>query len=1286
MSRSKSVEVGNANFIEQQVSRVLAGGVRPSAAELVELIRQLNPTGRGLPAAVTQRRYQLKSRLQSLLLRRFGEDVEIQVEPGRDGVVLLRHRGVERGDAAHALIAELDEDARSMVQRRLDAAGPAVHETPPPMELLRPPSRAKTKDRMANTYPSESPSELLRQGRAAMAEYDYEAARTHFESALRSSGGALVAALPLYELLVEHLAADADALELVPLLAAEAVAHAALRALIALASARLGEQQAAERWLRGLDDPAAASVWLALAQRALTDNAVEAAAAYLDRARALRAPAADLLQLSEALSALQRVKWRPQEAELERCVKEESVECVEATARELLKHWPDSLGARQALALVAQRRRQEQGERLYQQATQALAQGNWELAAHKCRTAREYGLAPTELEQAIQTARQQREQAQLQACVAELLGPGAFSTSEPLSRYAQLPGQLRSEVRRLVGNPLLDWLEALGPDRASAPTHTVVAALLALQRAETLTDPAAALAELAPHEKTLRRLDYAQRFLAKTQSALLTLRRLQAAEQLTKAETELAAGNLTTAEQWLAEVELSTLDGALRDRLRQLKERLARRHGFLGHVDDLQRYLAADDLLRAQEEVTYLLQLCEPAERPAWEARQQEIAQRIRQQWCLREFSLTNTRLAELLHTQAALDYDASQLQTLHVQADGELILAHSHGAWMVLFVVDLTDATVRQALTLRTPHSIHQPNVVVGEQRVYVLGEEYVLALDWTNKTVCAWKALKAFLAPEDRIELVCGVPGTDYLWVCSGDVVPEQATVVDARRWRARRVVRACPMLQPCLGGRVPTMIALDDDSGARQFDASGALGAELDLPDRQACSVAIHPARRGSVALLVEPPSDAPEARRPLALVEANSQRQALPLEGSHYEQASALVTSLAEQLAFVAYYGTQGIELHAYSTTETGLQALWRTPCARGCVFVQDLGAQQVLALFPTESGLALAKLGRTPPGVSQQGKFEQALPSLAGRLWCQSDPLELPSAVEHQLRERRTTEQTRELIELLRVQYATDVNVLLALTPRVSREQRLAHLDFVERRYPGQPLLAYYRTDLAVEQQSFAEAERWVAAVTAERLPHRIRRHFLHLLGIVRMRAGNLRAARRAWKLAAELPGMCQVESCMEWLDALHAAHRPVNAAHNPSRMQVIAHGLRSAERDLERGDFEGARRSLEHPKILAAQETQSLARLATAYLNLPDIAAADGLRFLHKALVLAQLVEWKPGSWDAREVFLPRTHWDEERLKSLQSAAVEWLREHLGPPWPEGSPLLPGNDPRDEVF
>src|ERR1051325_7176232 len=74
-------------------------------------------------------------------------------------------------------------------------------------------------------------TDLLDQGRRALAEFDYETARAHFEGALQDSNGDPAAARALLELLVDHMAADGDALALEAQLAPRAAADDEVRAL-----------------------------------------------------------------------------------------------------------------------------------------------------------------------------------------------------------------------------------------------------------------------------------------------------------------------------------------------------------------------------------------------------------------------------------------------------------------------------------------------------------------------------------------------------------------------------------------------------------------------------------------------------------------------------------------------------------------------------------------------------------------------------------------------------------------------------------------------------------------------------------------------------------------------------------------------------------------------------------------------------------------------------------------------------------------------------------------------
>jgi len=84
---------------------ILAGRGRPPAArELIAWIHEVNPTGQALPAAETARRYGVKSRLQSLLIRDFGDEIDVAPEPREPGVVSLHHGRMHAsiGDSAGA--------------------------------------------------------------------------------------------------------------------------------------------------------------------------------------------------------------------------------------------------------------------------------------------------------------------------------------------------------------------------------------------------------------------------------------------------------------------------------------------------------------------------------------------------------------------------------------------------------------------------------------------------------------------------------------------------------------------------------------------------------------------------------------------------------------------------------------------------------------------------------------------------------------------------------------------------------------------------------------------------------------------------------------------------------------------------------------------------------------------------------------------------------------------------------------------------------------------------------
>lgn len=97
----------------------LRPGAKPGVEDLYVLINGINPTEASLMHhREKDRRYVIKARLQSLLLRRYPEMVTI--EDDGEGTVVLMHIDGDR-DFCHAVVEDLDEDVRPLVALWLDA-------------------------------------------------------------------------------------------------------------------------------------------------------------------------------------------------------------------------------------------------------------------------------------------------------------------------------------------------------------------------------------------------------------------------------------------------------------------------------------------------------------------------------------------------------------------------------------------------------------------------------------------------------------------------------------------------------------------------------------------------------------------------------------------------------------------------------------------------------------------------------------------------------------------------------------------------------------------------------------------------------------------------------------------------------------------------------------------------------------------------------------------------------------------------------------------------------------
>ena len=205
------------------VEDMLAGRVKPDAGTLLDLIAKVNPTGLTLPKRETEERYGRKSALQSLLIQLCSDDLAVEPVQDQDSIVSLFHRGLSR-PACHAIIEELDEEARSWVRMQLDLRQWSDEEEDNrtekhALDRSGPKQRKQTgesRPEPPGPDPEGGPAELVRRGLTALKEYDYDKARTCLEAAFRKTDGDSGAAMGLLTLLVDHLGAFDEALTLAP--------------------------------------------------------------------------------------------------------------------------------------------------------------------------------------------------------------------------------------------------------------------------------------------------------------------------------------------------------------------------------------------------------------------------------------------------------------------------------------------------------------------------------------------------------------------------------------------------------------------------------------------------------------------------------------------------------------------------------------------------------------------------------------------------------------------------------------------------------------------------------------------------------------------------------------------------------------------------------------------------------------------------------------------------------------------------------------------------------------
>lgn len=1124
---------------------------------LVELIREINPTGRGLPAATEQRRYQLKSRLQSLLLRRHFDEIRLQPDAASPGLIGLLH-SPSNSDACHALLDELDLDVRSRVRFALDTAAPPA---PPPPAAP------------ANKHARTSTNDLLATGRRALADYDFDAARSAFSAAFDQE-------LPdapelLLELLVDHLAAYDDALALEDRLSDPSPRALTLLSTAAARAARLPDLL---RLSAGLSDPALAPAFTEAARLALSRSDLHDAARLLDRAHSLDPTHPDLLSLSADLARARAASRAPAEDELLRLLATADPALVRQRATSLLASWPDSAVARRALRDLDERSRRSLAEQLTSDADAAAARGDHARALSLYGDAVAHGASG--LDARISAARQHLDSAHARARTAHAaaLLQRSFDL-DACAAFLDLDPAQRAEVRSGAGGhaPALSWLEELARDTHRRELPQLVDALRALA-----APPSPALLR---HEPVLSKLEAGRR-------ALDALRADERARALAAESLRLAAARAAFDEGRHADV-VSQLTGFAPGA--ELLARAQRELDAAQRRRDFAAALTAHDALRGLE-VLRSEEYATAAPHLEWRRALQPLLRQAFEHHC---GPLSHVpELSSLRYVEGAGRWvDAAR---------GHAYWATAFGRQLCVYRLELATGRALSACVVTTPEPFSVVHVHVSQGLVAVSGlSGAFVVLDGESWDIVDWRPL-AHVAADEVVEEVLAVPAARYawLWVRINRSNEDSLRVVDLERDRVHREISQPGMLQ-LLAGAGEVRVAVNGfNRPSRIFSLGGQPDASLPGEVFEACC-----APDGKRFAGVENVEGGPLK---IWLCEPGGQSvRCDELEDSDFELPRAFATSLAARRWYLlAHALSSPPRLHCYAQDGWRLVRQWSVDAPYQSTLIGDLASERVFLLMADRSGPRCVELGEAAPGLGPPGDVPVPLPggSISG-LWCWPTEGLTGSRAAGEVSRVPSAEARRQILSRA-VDACGDpweaVDIAVTLGRWRRPEDAGVALELAEQRHRGHGAVALGRAELAFQRGELGHVD---APLRAARAAHadfgpRQTAHLLHVEGICCFARGEAAEALARFDEAAEIEECtCDLEG---WLSFLRAS---LGAAGAGEREVELIAAVRRADAATARGDSGAALRELDCPVVWQALDDQLAARLVTAALGAPDVPA-----------------------------------------------------------------------------
>lgn len=1260
-------------------SEVLSGSVHPTVEQLVELIARINPTGSSLPPGEVRRRYEHKSALQSLLINRHSDELSVEPDPEQENVVVLRHRYGHR-DACHAVIDELDVDARAWVRLQLDTFEQDT-ESPTIRKQEKKRGHIRPKEQDSDLAPADEtdPNVLLERGRRAIEEYDYEEARSCLETALERTGGALEAAIPLLELLVDHLGLYDEALDLPGRLLSSVRSDPEVRSLLALAAGRAGRIPEAERWAKNLGSIRAGEVYLVLSGAAEKKGELKKATEHLKKSRSLGFDPTEILNREKSLHDRQAELHGHDEAVIESLLEDGDVETAARKARELLEAWPNSLVARRAVRESEDHKRIDRLQECLSKAEKSLIGRNLAEGVKLLKRALELGGNAGEIEPRIAEA---EEELRKQAEARELERVDSLLRADDripgLLAYLSLDESQRGRVRGQSDMSILDWLEEMGASRLAARLRPGASeAVLALEHALVELDggrieTAAKLVQ--QHKNLLGGVKDASRVMSAFREKEEEDRRKQAGESLCRLCEALNYGDLASARSAASSMNSGLLSESERSEAERLMAGLGEKEETLRLKDAFEARKEEGDLLAARATARELADRTAGDDRTSWIKIVEELNRRIKQEW--------NVHVIEEWD-QDVVCPDEQPLLFLHdvttvwLTPDGkDLVYATSFGGWLFIRVIEVSTSKVKSAVSLRTLEPMEQYlDVLVHEDIVWIADSTgRLLGLDRNTWDIRSWHDVRKLLPGNETLDHVFPLPSERFVWAETstglGDCV---VRVLDMENWRVHREVKDI-MWTKLLAPGEPHRIVCGRREGA--FVVVN-IGGSTKQPGRiprtgQIKAVSVHPDGERLIVLAVGDSwvGEEEDFARLRVLDSGGSLSEPAELPDTFEDGRQDMVTSRNIGATYAVLETTDGEhKLLAFRPEGDSLGDIYSIDLPKSYRLVGDSRANHATLLLRGLEGPLIIPLGLQLPEISSVDDTEHHLGSLSISLmhckWTEELADDETVNVPKRFRVLKPEAREKKVDELWKKHMDEPEKLLTAVRKlgyaNNKPAKRLARMAI--RRHPDEMTLLLQLAHMEAEDEHWEEVGRLLSDRDPDRLGPACKAHWLHILGMARYFGGEIQPAIDLWNKALSEGGAehCELKEMMiQLLEDLPDSIRPEDWDENKPLAHRLRGRIKAADEAMERGDQSEALRIIDRPVVWRVAEVQSLARLASVLLETKSNSPSERYKM---SVALALFIQ-EQGNRDSRfdrRIPLSEGQWDQRRLDELRDRCREWL-------------------------